>query len=114
MYYLLQSIPSPLPKPTYEQLYTPLYNPSLLSTTFSPRSPLPSTYFSSHPREYPDQVPIPSHTELNDMVEKGPIRIFSHAQFCKRFASREDLKKTEVKDGTNVMLRFYENASVMF
>ncbi|CDZ98080.1 Putative S-adenosyl-L-methionine-dependent methyltransferase MidA [Phaffia rhodozyma] len=111
MYALIQSLPS-LTEPPAHLRFTPLNNPTELSFISSNPTAIPPTFFASNPPVYPG-LPIPSPESLVRPVRNGSkIEIYTHEEFLTMFA--EDPSRTRVKDGTNVMFKWFENASFIF
>lgn len=59
---------------------------------------------------------MPSPSELkNPAIRQGDekIRIYKHEDFLRAYGA-DDVAKTQVKDGTNVMLKWFQNVSFLF
>jgi hypothetical protein len=109
LYALIQSLPSSLPASRLR------ISPASSSTALAqPSGQLPSDFFSSNASaEHP---PLPSPSELkNPAIRQGDekIRIYKHEDFLRAYGA-DDVDRTQVKDGTNVMLKWFQNASFLF
>lgn len=114
LYALVQALPSSTP--SAQLRISPLS--SSQSRRLDGPSPtggqLPSDFFS--PNNPSADSPIPTHSELKAPAIRGggqKIRIYKHEDFLAAYGA-QDLDRTKVQDGTNVMLKWYQNASFLF
>lgn len=115
LYALVQKLPSALP-PSRLRI-SPLSSSSPSPSAKSPPpGQLPVDFFSPNPPPSAPSLAIPPPSELqNPAIKAGgqKIRIYKHEDFLAAFGAA-DVDRTQVKDGTNVMLKWYQNASFLF
>lgn len=109
LYALVQSLPSSLPASRLR------ISPASSSASLpQPSGYLPPDFFS--PNASTAYPPLPSPSELkNPAIRQGDekIRIYKHEDFLRAYGA-QDVDRTQVRDGTNVMLKWFQNASFLF